>query len=195
MNGFFLGLLTRSYRRIYVSLDACVPLRDLCTLLPDGATVETYDGNSIAFRTVIQLDGNVFTMVARSGDTEALWSEHASKVTKLLAHIADQINCVVRVITWPAGVALFGTFALCWRPDSSYSIWGVDEWLHLLLINILIPMSFSFLGQIPLVKSAVGKALLKTIPIWLGLQDRRNRIAALEAAASERRQHRPPLAL
>lgn len=185
MKFFFLRLLARLYRRTYVLLNACVPLRDLCTLCSDGATVDTYNGNSIAFRTVIQLDGDVFTMICRSGDTEALWSAHIVKVTNLLEHISDQLNGVVRVLTWPLGVAMFVIFALCWRPDSAFSIWGFGEWFHLFLVNVLIPTGFAFLGQIPFLRSAVGKALLKTIPISRGIQGRRGHFEALEEATGD----------
>ena len=187
MIDFLIRLLIRPYRRVFVLLDACVPLRELCSLLSDGATVDTYNGDSIAFRTVIQLDGDVFTMIARCGDTEALWSSHTAKVTNLLANISEQLNGVVRVLTWPVGVGMFGIFALSWWPDSSLSKWGVDEWSHLLLINVLIPMGFALLGQVPLLRMVVGKALLRTISIWLGLQGRRGRIEALEAAANGKR--------
>lgn len=187
MTDFFLHLLTKFYRRVFVLLNACVPLRELCSLLSDGATVDTYNGNSIAFRTVIQLDGDVFTMVVRSSNTKALWTIHSSKVNKLLAHIANQLDGAVRVLAWPAGVASFVILALCWRPEPSFSMWGVGEWSHLLMINVLVPMAVSFLGQIPLLRTAVGKALLKALPIWLGLHGRRRRIEALEEAVSEQR--------
>ena len=195
MIDFLLHFLTSFYRRAFVLLNACIPLRELCSLLSDGATVDTYNGNSIAFRTVIQLDGDLFTMIARSGDSEVLWNAHTARVTNLLAHISDQLNGVVRVLTWPVGVAMFGIVALSWWPESSFSMWGVKEWSHLLLINVLIPVGLAFLGQIPLLRRAAGKALLRTIPIWLGLQGRRGRIEALEAAAREQRQRRPALGL
>lgn len=187
MTNFFLRLLAKSYRRVFVLLNACVPLRELCSLLSDGATVDTYNGDSIAFRTVIQLDGDIFTIIALRGNTVALWAVHVSKVSKLLAHISNQLNGFVRVLAWPAGVALFVILALCWRPDSSFPMWGVKEWIHLLTINVLMPVGFAFLGQIPLLRSAVGKALVKAIPIWLGLHGRRGRIEALEAAVGEQR--------
>ena len=187
MTDFLRRLLTKSYRRVFVLLNARVPLRELCSLLSDGATVDTYNGNSIAYRTVIQLDGDVFTLIARSGNTEALWATHSAKVTKVLAHISNQLNGVVRVLAWPAGVAMFVILALCWRPETSFSMWGLDEWFHLLVVNVLAPIGVALLGQIPLLRTAVGKALLKAIPIWLGLHGRLGRIEALEAAVSEQR--------
>lgn len=187
MRGFFFRLLVRLCRRTYVLLNACVPLRELRTLFFDGATVDTYDGNSIAFRTVVQLDGDVFTMIAPSGDTEALWSAHSAKVTKFLEHLSDQINGVVRVLTWPLSIAIFCVLALCWRPDLSFSVWGFDEWLHLFVINVLVPTGFAFLGRIPHLRSAVGKAFLRTIPVWRGLQSRHGHIEAFEQAAGKQR--------
>lgn len=187
MIDWFLKLLTHFYRSIFVRLNACVPLRELCSLLLDGATVDTYKGNQIAFRTVIQLDGDVFTMISRSDNTQALWVTHVAKVTNLLAHISNQLNGAIRMLTWQVGVAMFIILALCWRPDSALLMWRIDEWIHLVIINLLIPMGFGFLGRMPLLRRAIGKVFLRSIPIWLGFHGRRDRIEALQAAASEQR--------
>ena len=82
---------------------------------------------------------------------------------------------------------MFGIFAVCWLPESTFSEWGFSDWIHLVLVNVLIPTGFAFLGQIPFLRSAVGKALLRTIPIGRGLQGRRGHFEALEEAASEQR--------
>lgn len=188
----FSDVLIQLYRRAFVLLNKRLPLRDLCSLVADGATVDTYSENSLVFRTVIQLDGDVFTIVTRSGSTKGLWSEHAEKVRSLLTRISSQLNGVVRLVTWPIGVGMFAVLALWGKPVLSISAWGVDEWVHLFVINILIPMGFTFLGKMPFLRRAIGRLLVRTLPTWLGLHGRRERIEALQSAAKGQVRHQAP---
>jgi len=173
----------RLYRRAFVLISNCLPLRELCSLLSDGAIVDTYKGNSLVIRTVIQVDGDVFTIVARADGTQALWSAHADSVNKLLARISAQLGGVARLVTWPLGVGMFTVLALWGKPGSPFSAWGFDEWCHLFLINVAIPAGFTFLGHIHPLRRVIGRALLRTMPTWLGLHGRRDRIEALQSAA------------
>ena len=169
------------YRRSIVLLSTWAPLNEFCSLLSGGATVDTCNGNSIVFRTVIQIDGDVFTIVADSDGTRSLWDAHAESVAKSLAHISDQLDGIVRRLTLWVGIGVFGVLAWCWRPDPSFPVWGLDDWLHLFMINILMPMVLVVLGRVPVVKRAVGGAFLRTIPAWLGLHERRGRIEVVES--------------
>lgn len=192
MIDFFTHFLIRLYQRAFVLLNNRLPLRELCSLVTDGATVDTYSENSLVFRTVIQLDGDVFTIVVRSDSTQALWSVHADNVTSLLTRISSQLNGVVRLLTWPVGVGVFAVLALWGKPISSISVWGFDEWVHLVIINILIPLGVTFLGHMPPLRRAIGRALVRTLPTWLGLHGRRERIEALQSAARGQVRHQAP---
>ena len=175
--------LVQLYRCAFVLINNCLPLRELCSLLSDGATVDTYKGNSLVIRTVIQVDGDVFTIVAQADGTQALWSAHADRVNKLLARISAQLSGVARLVTWPLGVGMFTVLALWGKPDSPFAVWGFDEWCHLFLINVVIPAGITFLGHIHPLRRVIGRALLRAMPTWLGLHGRRDRIEALQSAA------------
>ena len=172
------------YRRSIVLLSACAPFRDLCSLLSGGVTIDTHNGNSIAFRTVIQVDGDVLTIVARCDGAEALWEAHAEGVAKVLARMSDQLHGVVRWLTGLAGVATFAVLALCWWPAAPFSRWVLEDWLHLFVINFSIPISVGALAKMPVVRRAIGTALLHAVP-WLGLHDYRGRIEAVQAAGND----------
>ena len=184
MIDFFTCALFRIYRHSIFLVSTCAPLRDLCSLLSGGATIDTHNGDSIVLRTVIQVDGDVLTIVADSDGTEALWDAHAKSVVKLLARISDQLNGIARWLTfWVVGIGTFGVLALCWGPNASYSEWGLDDWLHLFIVNFSMPMGLTALAQAPVIRRAIVGALLRTIP-WLALHDRRDRIEAVQAAGS-----------
>ena len=172
------------YRRSIVLLSACAPFRDLCSLMSGGATVDTHNGKSIAFRTVIQVDGDVLTMVAHCDGTEALWETHAEGVAKVLARMSDQLHGVGRWLTGWAGIATFAVLALCWRPDAPFSAWVLEDWLHLFVINFSMPISLAALARVPVVRRAIGTVLLHLVP-WLGLHDRRGRIEAVQSAGND----------
>lgn len=181
MIDFLTRALIRIYKHSIVLLSQCAPLRDLRSLLSGGATVDTHNGNSIVFRTVIQVDGDVLTIVADSDGTEGLWDTHAENVVKMLARVADQLDGIVRWLTCWVGIGAFGVLALYWGPDASFSVWGFDDWLHLFVINFSTPLGLAALVQVPVVRRAIGGALLRTIP-WIALHDRRDRIEAVRAA-------------
>ena len=183
MTDFLARALIPVYRHSIILLSTFAPLRDLCSLLSGGATVDTYSDDSIVFRTVIQIDGDVLTIVADSDGAEALWDAHAQDVVKLLDRIADQLNGVMRWLTRWLGIAAFGVLALYWGPDASFSTWGFNDWLHLFVINFSMPLGLAALVQVPVLRRAIGGALLRTLP-WLGLHHRRDRMEAVQAADS-----------
>ena len=161
---------------------AFFPLRDLCLLAVDGATVDTYHDGKLALRTIIQLDGDLLTFVTPTAVDRAVRSAHSAEVTTLLTRIAAQVHGVAHIVTWPLGLAIFGILYVSLPPLFPLQVWDSDDWIRILVFNVGLPSIISTLGHVPLTRRLLGKGLLKTLRFWLRAHSRWSRVQALVAA-------------
>lgn len=161
---------------------AFFPLRDLCLLAVDGATVDTYHNDKLALRTIIQLDGDILTFVTPTAVERSVRSAHSAEVKTLLTRIAAQVRGVAHVVTWPLGLVTFGILYVSSPPLFPLQAWNSDDWIRILLFNVGSPSIIGALGHVPLTRRLLGMGLLKTIRFWLRAHSRWSRVQALVAA-------------
>ena len=161
---------------------AFLPLRDLCLLAVDGATVDTYHDGKVALRTIIQLDGDLLTFVTPTAVDRAVRSAHSAEVKTLFTRIAAQVRGLAHVVTWPLGLAIFGILYVSSPPLFPLQVWDPDDWIRILVFNVGLPSIIGALGHVPLTRRLLGKGLLKTIRFWLRAHSRWSRVQAVLAA-------------
>ena len=95
------------FSRLSRSLIKRLPLRELSDLLVGGTIVETCIEKQPVLRTIIQLDGVVMTFVVPlDSPDESVYKKHWGKVENRLVTIAEQLNGVVRLVTWRFGLLI-----------------------------------------------------------------------------------------
>ena len=152
------------------SLVKRLPLRELFDLWVGGTIVETCIDKKPVLRTIIQLDGDVMTFVASSVlPDESIYKKHWEKVGNRLVTIAEQLNGVVRLVTWRFGllIILICVGHTLWEnsPDTS----KMGDWVLNVALSALPGLLIGAVGHIPLLHKLLGKLILKTIWFWVGL--------------------------
>ena len=160
--GFFRGLPRSLVKRL--------PLRELSDLLVGGTIVETCIEKHPVLRTIIQLDGDVMTFVVPlDSPDESVYKKHWEKVENRLVTIAEQLNGVVRLVTWRIGLVTILIFVghTLWEnsPDTS----KMGDWVFNVALSALPGLLIGALGHISLGHRLLGKIFLKTISFWVRL--------------------------
>ena len=161
----------------------------------DGTTVDSYVDGKLVLRTIIQLDGDIMTFVAPLEPSgQIIHNKHWKRVECRLATISDQLNGMVRLVTWPIGLAFFVIMAVCTLREFSSHTWGTANWIFYVALNVIVPFCLGAIGYVPLVRKTVGKLFLRTIRHWLGQHNLHARVdALLDATRTHRKtemQHR-----
>ena len=183
-------------RRILVSLywrasrlpARLLPLHELCNLFVDGTTVDSYVDEKLVLRTIIQLDGDIMTFVTPLEPSgQIIHNKHWKRVEYRLATISNQLNGMVRLVTWPIGLIFFVITAAFTLRESSLQTWGKGDWIFYVAVNLIPPLFIGAIGHVSLVRKAIGKLFLRTIRHWLS---QHNRHARIDALLNAKRTHR-----
>ena len=158
------------FSRLSRSLIKRLPLRELSDLLVGGTIVETCIEKQPVLRTIIQLDGDVMTFVVPlDSPDESVYKKHWGKVENRLVTIAEQLNGVVRLVTWRFGLLIILIsvgHTLC---ESSQDTSAMGDWVLNVAPSVLPGLLIGAVGHIPLLHKLLGKLILKTIWFWVGL--------------------------
>ena len=181
-------ILVGLYWRVSRLPTRLLPLHELCNLFVDGTTVDSYADEKLVLRTVIQLDGDIMTFVMPlEPSSQIIHNKHWKRVGNRLATISNQLNGMVRLVTWPIGLSFFViTAAFTFREFSPHT-WGKGDWIFYVAVNVILPLFIGAIGHVSLVRNMIGKLFIKTVRRWLGQHNRHARIDALLDATRKHR--------
>ena len=100
---------------------------------------------------------------------ESVYKKHWEKVENRLVTIAEQLNGVLRLVTWRIGLVTILIFVghTLWEnsPDTS----KMGDWVFNVALSALPGLLIGALGHISLGHRLLGKIFLKTISFWVRL--------------------------
>ena len=133
--------------------------------------MDTFVGEKLAVRTLVQLDGDVFTFVTPfSGNTAALHAvheQHWKRVERTLKKIYGQIKHVVQYATWTAAFLSFVIISVPTLQGISFDDWDTNIWITYGLVNVILPVAIGTVGHIGFLRRLVTPVILKLLRFWI----------------------------
>lgn len=149
-----------------------------------GLRVDSIVDGKVVMRTLVQLDGDVFTFVtpgnAIAAPARETSEQHWKEVQCKLKRVSAQLNRVVRSLTWGTAVVVFVIIALSTLRDVSPHSWDAKLWTLHLLANVVVPVAIGSIAHVGFIRRLLAPVLTKVIRFWVAQHSGFSALAALK---------------
>ena len=148
--------------------------------------MDSFVDEKLAARTLVQLDGDVFTFVtpfsANTGASHAAHEQHWKEVERTLKKISAQLKLIVHSVTWTAAFLSFVIISVSTLRDLSFDGWDTNTWIVYLPVNVILPIAIGTAGHIGFFRRLLMPLFLKVLRFWIRQHAGHARIEALLSA-------------
>ena len=145
--------------------------------------MDSFVDGKVAVRTLVQLDGDVFTFVTptsnMTGFVHAIHEQHWKDVELTLKIISNQLKYVVHSVTWSVAFLSFSIISISTLRDVSLHSWDINTWIFSVLANVILPIAIGTLGYISFLRRMLAPLFLRVLRFWIRQHAKRARIEAL----------------
>ena len=165
-------------------IDNLLPFQELCLIATVGLRVDSIVDGKVVMRTIVQLDGDVFTFVtpcnAIAAPARETSEQHWKEVQCKLKRVSAQLNRVIRSLTWGTAVVVFVIIAFSTLRDVSPYSWDAKMWALHLLANVVVPVAIGSIAHIGFIRRLIAPVFTKVIRFWVTQYSGLSALAALK---------------
>ena len=148
--------------------------------------MDSFVGNKLAARTLVQLDGDVLTFVTPFTYTmepcHAIHAQHWKEVDRALGKISSQLKFIVHTVTWSGAFLTFAIMSVSTLRDLSFHDWDTNTWAINVLANVVLPVAIGTTGHLGYLRKLLAPLFLKVLRFWVRQHAGHDRIEALLTA-------------